>query len=87
MTFVESKKSVLADLIALFGTRWEFKNLLSNQTSIGVLICAFSKRVRIFMGGIDERQQAMEAKLHHDSELRFKANARRNKSSASSFRP
>ena len=31
------------------------------------------------MSGMDERQDAMEAKMHQDSELRFKAMARRNK--------
>jgi len=31
------------------------------------------------MSGIDERRKGMEAKLHHDDELRFKVNNRRNK--------
>lgn len=31
------------------------------------------------MSGIDDRRKAMEAKLHHDGELKFKVNNRRNK--------
>ena len=31
------------------------------------------------MSGIDDRRKGMEAKLHHDDELRFKVNNRRNK--------
>lgn len=31
------------------------------------------------MSGFDERQKSQEAKFAHDSELRFKADARRNK--------
>ena len=31
------------------------------------------------MSGIDDRRKGMEAKLHHDGELRFKVNNRRNK--------
>ena len=31
------------------------------------------------MSGIDDRRKSMEAKLHHDNELRFKVTARRNK--------
>lgn len=31
------------------------------------------------MSGIDDRRKAMDAKLHHDGELRFKVNNRRNK--------
>ena len=31
------------------------------------------------MSGIDDRRKGMDAKLHHDEELRFKVNNRRNK--------
>jgi len=31
------------------------------------------------MSGIDDRRKGMEAKLHHDGELRFKVTNRRNK--------
>lgn len=31
------------------------------------------------MSGIDDRRKGMEAKLHHDGELKFKVNNRRNK--------
>ena len=31
------------------------------------------------MSGIDDRRKGMETKLHHDAELRFKVNNRRNK--------
>jgi len=31
------------------------------------------------MSGIDDRRKGMEAKLHHDDELRFKVHNRRNK--------
>ncbi|MEO0474571.1 MAG: DUF1476 domain-containing protein [Planctomycetota bacterium] len=31
------------------------------------------------MSGIDDRRKGMEAKLHHDDELRFKVTNRRNK--------
>ena len=31
------------------------------------------------MSGIDDRKKGMDAKLHHDGELRFKVNNRRNK--------